>query len=439
MILNKKNNLKLHKYTFFLIIFLLILSISIPIYAKYKLEKSFNINANSAEFYFDITSKEADDKIKFEDNKAEFDLLIKNNNGTNYNVFDTSYEIILFGNDKYTFSVGNQNASDGTLVQTLKGNELLDENKVITIIPKENASLKLAETLEIKIKVTSPYIKEYNFPLTIVENKEFAYDYSGTTDTFTAPITGKYKVELWGAEGGTYSGTITDGTTVNIPSSKGAYTSGIIDLTKNEQLNLTIGGKGTFAADSETITAGGFNGGGGTYYKAGTGGGATDIRYGGTTLNDRIMVAAGAGGSAARANSLIGGAGGTFVGLDGGNAATEDFPGMHAGRGGTQIAGGLQGELWTGEIRENRYPGTDGSFGSGGKGGYELSYLEGAGAGGGGYYGGGGGAERNGGGGRRFIFYLWTCWLYCYNFCNRYNATDKYIKYKYRCFIFIPL
>ena len=40
------------------------------------------------------------------------------------------------------------------------------------------------------------------------------YEYKGETETFVAPINGKYKIELWGASGG--------GTT--IMSGKGGYT-----------------------------------------------------------------------------------------------------------------------------------------------------------------------------------------------------------------------
>ena len=46
------------------------------IYAKYMISRNFEINANSAKFYFDVISKEESETIKFNANKAEFNLLI---------------------------------------------------------------------------------------------------------------------------------------------------------------------------------------------------------------------------------------------------------------------------------------------------------------------------------------------------------------------------
>ena len=142
------------------------------IYAKYMISRNFEINANSAKFYFDVISKEESETIKFNANKAEFNLQIKNNDGTNFNTFDTSYEIKLLNNDKYTFSVGNISDTNGILIQNLKGNELLNEDVTIIFQPKANADVKLVENLQINIKVIGPYIesKEYKFPLTIIEN-----------------------------------------------------------------------------------------------------------------------------------------------------------------------------------------------------------------------------------------------------------------------------
>ena len=95
------------------------------------------------------------------------------------------------------------------------------------------------------------------------------------------------------------------------------------------------------------------------------------------------------GGTGSFSALLSGGAGGTYVGNVGGSYEKETYTGVHAGSGGTQIAGGAAGVLWTGEERTDTYLGTDGAFGIGGNGGYELKYVQGSGAGGGGYYGGG--------------------------------------------------
>ena len=122
---------------------------------------------------------------------------------------------------------------------------------------------------------------------------------------------------MWGAQGGNSGG-------------QGGYTSGLIDLKKDEQLYLYIGGVGGASPVGAAATiAGGYNGGGITkgqdccYRVFGTGGGATDIRLTSGTWNDfnslksRIMVAAGGGGrfSAQSSGGTIsaGGAAGVFL------------------------------------------------------------------------------------------------------------------------------
>ena len=111
------------------------------------------------------------------------------------------------------------------------------------------------------------------------------------------------------------------------------------------------------------------------------GGGASDIRIGGTSLNDRKVVAGGGGGVFI---NLEPGAGG---GLTGGDSATIGTEGQYfsRGKGGTQSAGGA-GAL-VGSIRFN-----SGSFGQGADGGAtsgSSNYISAG--GGGGWYGGGAG------------------------------------------------
>lgn len=153
-------------------------------------------------------------------------------------------------------------------------------------------------------------------------------------------------------------------------------------------LYIYVGGAGLTGSG----VAGGFNGGGaagGTRGDEGSGGGATDIR---TTnaLADRIVVAAGGGGT----GGFGGGAGGAAGGLTGTAGTNGQGQG---GAGATQSAGGNGGSPNGGTW------GTAGTLGIGGTGG--TSTTSGGGGGGGGYYGGGGGGAdvdsccTNGGGG----------------------------------------
>lgn len=192
-------------------------------------------------------------------------------------------------------------------------------------------------------------------------NKVYSYDYTGTYQTFTTPKTGKYKIELWGAQGGGEKG------------GKGAYTSGIIQLKSNEKLYVYVGQEGSLSNSSS------FNGGGSgsTYYNGYSGGGATDVRLESgswsltSSLKSRIMVAAGGGASY---GDISGGAGGSF---NGGNGVKTDSSYLDAiiSSGATQYSGGKA----ISSSSSPYYYSYAGSLGMGG------SYPIG---GGGGYYGG---------------------------------------------------
>ena len=209
------------------------------------------------------------------------------------------------------------------------------------------------------------------------------YNYNGSYHTFTADQNAIYKIELWGAQGGSTSDL----------GGKGAYTKGLINLTNGTKLYIYVGQKGG--------TSGGYNGGGkgDTSAKAG-GGGATDVRLNSgawnnfSSLKSRIMVAAGGGGG----EKVEGGAGGGVVGMT--SPTTYKYGISNAG-GGEQIRGGYKADTafsTTSDFMVYTH-GTDGSFGKGGNGGSgEETALDYGGAGGGGYYGGGGSSYANGGG-----------------------------------------
>lgn len=206
------------------------------------------------------------------------------------------------------------------------------------------------------------------------------FNYTGDVQTWTVPsgVT-KLMVDCVGgasyydAAGGQNSVT-TCGGRVNCSMS----------VSTGQTLYLYVGGLGN-------CNTTGWNGGGqstGTdalSLKGASGGGSSDIRIGGTTLNDRKVVAGGAGGA------VLGGSGGAGGGLIGGSVSIES-----CGQGGTQTAGGTGG---TAGYNAN---GTPGTFGTGGTG------PNGSGGGGGGWYGGGGGAyigmygNGSGGGGSSY-------------------------------------
>lgn len=174
-------------------------------------------------------------------------------------------------------------------------------------------------------------------------SNEYQFHYTGNVQTFTAPVSGNYQLEAWGAQGGN-ADTITGG--------KGAYTSGTIHLDKGDTIYVYVGGEGMNTLkiyQHASYGHGGWNGGADSCSITltqtanrvfGSGGGATDFRLvsGDCTdfesLKSRIMVAAGGGGaynnsSANRAGgalngnigSTTGAASQTTGGYDGSNAA----------------------------------------------------------------------------------------------------------------------
>ncbi|WP_415540398.1 glycine rich domain-containing protein, partial [Erysipelothrix anatis] len=60
----------------------------------------------------------------------------------------------------------------------------------------------------------------------------YNFDFTGTMETFKVPKAGKYKIEAWGAEGGTDSHQGSGG--------KGGYTSGEVYLEAGEELFVTV-------------------------------------------------------------------------------------------------------------------------------------------------------------------------------------------------------
>lgn len=210
------------------------------------------------------------------------------------------------------------------------------------------------------------------------------FGYTGTQEAFTVPQNvSRLHVHLLGGTGGDAlhaQGGAGGDVLADLPVGPDAK------IHAGDSLVVTVAGVGV------TEGAGGYNGGGvNSHFSglSGTGGGASDVRLAGNTLEDRIVVAAGGGGA-----GWSGGNGGD-PGRSGGTVMngsyTRDVYGnlVHsvAGGGATATQGGT-GDGWSE---------TEGVFGRGGDGGHvrvregEVGGPDGGG-GGGGWYGGGGAA-----------------------------------------------
>ena len=266
----------------------------------------------------------------------------------------------------------------------------------------------------------------------VFETSTYGYyglvDYSNQEQIKTITEPGYYKLETWGAQGGSANG---------YAGGYGGYSVGYIYLNGNQQLYIAVGGAGsTTPAGTALAVAGGYNGGGATGGQAccgrifGSGGGATHIATIPGVLaslennKDGILIVSGGGGGAyygenSGTEGLLGGSGGGIVGGDGVESSITANQ-YCAGLGGTQTSGGL---ISTNCSQSSTFNGiVTGSFGQGGT---VDAYATG---GGGGYYGG----SRSGhiapaGGGSGYIGnpLLTNKSMYCYN-CT--TSSEESIK-----------
>ncbi|MCT4688027.1 glycine-rich protein, partial [Vallitalea sp.] len=188
-------------------------------------------------------------------------------------------------------------------------------------------------------------------PPVIHNGERKTFRYNGSNYIYNVPINGKYKLEVWGAEGGNGSG------------GKGGYSYGEINLSKGENLYIYPGGSN------------GWNGGGSGHGRSNqVGGGASDIRTHGHSLTDRIIVAGGGGGHGGNGH---GGYGGGITGGSGGDGYGSPGSGgsqSYGGNGGSN--GGSNGSLGYGGSNNSGSGSGGGGGGSGYIGGVSNGYMK---------------------------------------------------------------
>lgn len=91
------------------------------------------------------------------------------------------------------------------------------------------------------------------------------YGYTGARQTFTAPVTGRYSIEVWGAQGGTSRRGGSGG--------RGGYTKGDVYLRQGETIYMYVGEMGS----SQGNQLGGYNGGSFGGPQGGGGGGMSSV------------------------------------------------------------------------------------------------------------------------------------------------------------------
>ena len=281
-----------------------------------------------------------------------------------------------------------------------------------TAIKNETLSLDLSSDNIIFIKVsnqdstqTYSYLNgTLNIPtissdITIHALNQLDIDYTGASQTFTAPFNGTYKLELWGAQGGSYN---------TYYGGYGAYVTGEVSLTSGQTLYAFVGGTGGHTNEHSATVSGGYNGGGAAVGKWSStvttnenktsGGGATHISYTNSSIantsdiNNILAIAAGGSGQISfftgspgsdsyRYTYCTGGAGG---GIEG-NIGVCDSNMISANGSSYTLANQTT-------YGSSKYASNATTYGAYGKGGNGYS------GGGGGLYGGAGGYVYSGGG-----------------------------------------
>lgn len=203
------------------------------------------------------------------------------------------------------------------------------------------------------------------------------FSYTGAEQTWVVPAgVTSISVDAYGAQGGANWVSNTN---------FGGRVQADIPVTPGSTIYIYVG------QQPNGIT-GGWNGGGNGESAGQGGGGASDIRIGGNTLNDRVIVAGGGGGAGYWSSQhVVGGPGGDLIGGYGGRVDYATNPG---GEPGTQSGSG------NGTCVSFNNPACTGGFGYGGA--PSGCGCEGYGGGGGWYGGAGSGNCRGGGGGSSY-------------------------------------
>jgi hypothetical protein len=227
----------------------------------------------------------------------------------------------------------------------------------------------------------------------------FSFDYIGEVITnFEIPNTSVYKIEAWGASGGTLNA-----------APKGAYSKSFVTLNKGERIRILVGERGY---DGNSVVTGNAN----CAYCSGGGGGSFVVK-GETPL----CVAGGGGGNGYSSHDSVASYACGQSGQRGGDPQSRRVSITHGGLASSSHAGGGGGFIYNGGNSPNTGKGGI-SFVNGGSrqtasgySGYSYGGFGGGGSthgccggsgGGGGYTGGGGSIEQGpqgGGGGSYFI------------------------------------
>jgi len=308
------------------LLFLIVIGLtSLAVYSTVALFTSSHVIEDVVNFSTDLSTENS--IIEYEiitigSGETKIIELTVNNNYSSDLYYGAWYEIVspsdiddidigIYSDKDSTSSSGKINSGDSITLLVGISNDR-EEDAIINIgtIGNVDSNLNLNDTRKIipigwseAILVTDEYL-EAN---TTITTGQIKLEYTTPEMTEIELTPGTYKLEVWGAQGGSYNATYVGG--------KGGYSYGTLTLTEATPAYIYVGGQPETNTNNRVVVKGGFNGGGNGYnryygdvYTYGQGGGgASDIRIGQDSLYARIIVAGGGSGSTNRTSGYYGG------------------------------------------------------------------------------------------------------------------------------------
>ena len=346
MIINSKNK-RVFQTCLFVLIAIVVLGIGYASISAINLiingNATASVDQNNFKVYFvtsNITTGTGTASIDENDNTiAYFDMFGLTKKGdyaiatyvvrNDSNSVNADLSLIVNTNNNEYFKVSEQIEKDFIM----PGEETLVTLKVEMI----KTPISSIETVNVSARIKAYPTNESNSnPDSMNVYDLYDFRYTGSVEQFIAPVSGTYRLEAWGAQGGDALENISGNQKMDfVEGGKGGYSVGNVFLKKGQIVYVVVGGKGKELNNSPNgaIAKGGYNGGGAalsdvTTNNQGSGGGAThfainnnlgELKNYNNNQDDVLLVAGGGGGSY---NSLTiyyysyGGAGGGENGDD---------------------------------------------------------------------------------------------------------------------------
>lgn len=137
-------------------------------YGNYTINREFRFNISTAPLYFESIIE--NNLIEYRDGRAEIDVNIKNNDGTNYNLFETEYKISLINNSKFELYVDDEKCTNNVTQKTINGENIINVLSKIQFVKKADVDIEKEEICNLVIEAIYPYYKKIEFNFTVTKD-----------------------------------------------------------------------------------------------------------------------------------------------------------------------------------------------------------------------------------------------------------------------------